>query len=101
MFIYMDLYVWASLWIHGWVAKEVIFGIFDQHQEYLEGTALSILVQRPHKELCCQKPVRSQEKDEGRLVCQEWDSEVESDIQSSVCVGQTIHAQDVGLVSRL
>ena len=56
-----------SLCVCGWVAKEgiwdLISSIFEAVLESSEDLSLSILVQRPHKELGPRKPVRLEEKE--------------------------------------
>ena len=46
-----------------WVAGGIIFNIFEVAPECPD-IPLSTLAQRPHKELCLQKPMRPEEKDE-------------------------------------
>ena len=44
---------------------DLISGIFEAALKCPEDLSLSILVRRPHKELCLQKPARLEEKDKG------------------------------------
>ena len=66
-YIYMDEYVWVSLWVNGWVTKEGILSPASlKRRRCPEEFSLSILTQRPHKELCPRKSARPEEKDEER-----------------------------------
>ena len=52
-----------------WVSGGIIYGIFEATLECLDDLPLSILVRRPHKELCRREPTRSEERrwDVGQL----------------------------------
>ena len=73
-----------------WVAGGIIFNIFEIASECLD-ICLSILVQRPYKELCPQKPARPEERDEE---CGQRGVRLQSRVSK-------IQVQDAGLVSRL
>ena len=65
--------MWVSVCVHGWVAKECP-----------EDLSLSILVRKPHKELCLRKSMRLEEKNEGyQLVWSRWGSESGVRLQGS------------------
>ena len=58
--------VWVSMCVRGWVAKEgILSSSFLTGIRVSRGIPLSILVQRPDKELCSWKPARPEEKDKG------------------------------------
>ena len=67
-YIYIYIYIYGCvggrLWVL-WVASEIIFDIFEAASECREDHPLSILAQRPHKELCLCEPARPK-KNEGR-----------------------------------
>ena len=60
----MCMYGSLCVFMDRWPRRDLISGIFEVTLECPEDLSLSILVQRPHKELCLQKPARLKEKDE-------------------------------------
>ena len=68
MYVYIYIYIYrcicvglcVCLWMGG-QRGDPIFGIFEVAPECPESLSLSILVQRPHKELCPWKPVKPEE----------------------------------------
>ena len=92
IYIYMDVCVWVSLSVRGWVAKEeILSSAFLIGVRVSTMTPLSILAQRPHKELCMREPARPEEsmKDIGQLRVR---------LQS---IESYIQARDTRLVSRI
>ena len=74
--VYMYVYgcVCGSLYVVD--GQGIILNIFEVVSECVD-ISLSILAQRPHKELCLQKPVKLEER-MTRAVREEWDSRAES-----------------------
>ena len=73
VYIYMDVCVWISVCVRGWVAKEgMLSSVSLTGVRVSRGTSLSTLTQRLHKELCPRKPVKPEKKGEG---CQSLKSE--------------------------
>ena len=64
IYIYIYIYIYGCVWVSVclWVAGRIISSIFEVAPEWLEDLPLSTLTQRPHKELCSQKPARPEDR---------------------------------------
>ena len=88
MYLYMDVYLWISVCVPGWVAKEgILSSVSLTGIRVSRETPLSTLVWRTHEELCLQKPARPKERTKGQSVRSETPKQSVrsrgSDIQSS------------------
>ena len=88
IYVYIYIYgcVYMGLCVCSWMGGQggdLIFSIFEVAPECPEDLSLSILVWRPHKELCLWKPARPEER--------------VKDVSQSRAEGQTFQKLKVGL----